>query len=42
MKAIARISVPTAIASCGIHSGVASLPVEMSLNAYDCHDSLQA
>ena len=25
-------SVPTAIASCGIHSGVASLPVEMSLN----------
>ena len=27
-----RISVPTAIASCGIHSGVASLPVEMSLN----------
>ena len=34
-NAISRISVPAAIASCGIHSGVASLPVEMSLN---CHD----
>ena len=33
--AISRTSVPAAIASCGIHSGVASLPVEMSLN---CHD----
>ena len=27
--------VPAAIASCGIHSGVASLPVEMSLNSHD-------
>ena len=28
--------VPAAIVSCGIHSGVASLPVEMSLNCHDC------
>ena len=33
--AISRTSVPTAMASCGIHSGVASLPVDTSLN---CHD----
>ena len=26
-----------AIDSCGIHSGVASLPVEMSLKVCDCH-----
>ena len=30
---------PTAIASCGIHSGVASLAVEMSLNRCDCQAS---
>ena len=35
----AAISVPAAIASCGIHSGVASLPVEMSLNCHDWHAS---
>src|SRR4029079_18165374 len=34
-NAIASTIVPNAIASCGIQSGVASLPVEMSLN---CHD----
>ena len=28
---------PTAIAICGIHSGVASLPCEMSLKTCDCH-----
>ncbi len=27
-----------AIVSCGIHSGVASLPVEMSLNCHDWND----
>ena len=27
---------PSAIASCGSHSGVASLPVEMSWKVYDC------
>ena len=34
-KATSRTTVPAAIASCGIHSGVASLAVEMSWN---CHD----
>ena len=29
MKATAKISAPQAMVSCGIHSGVASLPVEM-------------
>ena len=32
MKAMAKIVVPIAIESCGIHSGVASLPVEISWN----------
>jgi hypothetical protein len=35
-KATARTTQPTAMASCGIHSGVASLPVEMSWNRCDC------
>ena len=38
-NAIARITLPIAIDSCGIHSGVASLPVETSWNEYDCHDN---
>ena len=38
-NAIARTTVPTAIAICGIHSGVASLPVEMSWNSKDCQAS---
>ena len=42
MNAIASTTVPAAIASCGIHSGVASLPVEMSWKLFDCHDSRQA
>ena len=28
---------PAAIVNCGIHSGVASAPCEMSWNVYDCH-----
>ena len=35
MNAISSTTVPTAIEICGIHSGVASLPVEMSLNDQD-------
>ena len=34
--AMASTIVPAAIASCGIHNGVASLPVDMSWKAYDC------
>ncbi len=34
-SATSSTTVPSAIASCGIHSGVASLPVEMSLNCQD-------
>ena len=32
---------PSAIDSCGIHSGVASLPVEMSWKVCDCQASWQ-
>ena len=38
-NAMNRITVPAAIASCGIQSGVASFAVEMSLNAFDCQAS---
>lgn len=36
MDAIVRIAVPTGMLSCGIHKGMAPLPVEMSLKACDC------
>lgn len=39
MKAMASTAVPAAIASCGIHSGVASLAVETSSNCHDCQTS---
>ena len=37
--ATANTSAPSAIASCGIHSGVASLLVDTSGKAQDCHPS---
>ena len=36
MKAINRMTLPAAMDSWGIHSGVASLEVEMSWNRCDC------
>ncbi len=38
-SAMNRVTVPAAMASCGIHNGVASFAVEMSLKSHDCQAS---